>query len=216
MIFGADLPGADVCSPNAFATSAAQQPQSLAPQHHVYNCQWPAGDQSAALLFAEIPVVFIGRKQLDVEASWQCIQYRVGTNVRLRITVRGAAIEQCTISTSPGRGLSRSSPTSHDSLLRAVPLVLSWQRYNYSEKWCGHEFGPGLRSSTGCMCSLRASTLPNGLRVHHVSQQDLNFIYDEVFVQRSYLQHGVALHLGDTVLDIGAPSVCNQAHVCRP
>lgn len=64
------------------------------------------------------------------------------------------------------------------------------------------------------MCSLRASTLPNGLRVHHVSQQDLKFIYGEVYVQRSYLQHGVALHLGDTVLDIGAPSVCNQAHVC--
>jgi hypothetical protein len=51
------------------------------------------------------------------------------------------------------------------------------------------------------------STLPNGLSVQHVSTQDLRFLYEEVFVQKCYLQHGLQLRPGDTVLDIGA-------HVC--
>lgn len=52
--------------------------------------------------------------------------------------------------------------------------------------------------------ALAATTLPNGLRVQHVSKQDLHFLYEEVMQQASYLQHGVQLHRGDVVLDIGA------------
>lgn len=48
------------------------------------------------------------------------------------------------------------------------------------------------------------STLPNGLSVQHVSTQDLRFLYEEVFVQKCYRQHGLQLRPGDTVLDIGA------------
>ena len=48
------------------------------------------------------------------------------------------------------------------------------------------------------------STLPNGLSVKYVSTQDLRFLYEEVFVQKCYLQHGLQLRPGDTVLDIGA------------
>lgn len=51
--------------------------------------------------------------------------------------------------------------------------------------------------------ALATSTLPNGLRVQHVSRQDLVFIYEEVMQQNSYLQHGVELRLGDVVLDMG-------------
>lgn len=52
--------------------------------------------------------------------------------------------------------------------------------------------------------AMPTSTLPNGLSVKHVSTQDLRFLYDEVFVQKCYLQHGLQLRPGDTVLDIGA------------
>ncbi len=51
--------------------------------------------------------------------------------------------------------------------------------------------------------ALALSTLPNGLRVRHVSRQDLVFLYEEVMQQNSYLQHGVELRQGDVVLDIG-------------
>lgn len=56
---------------------------------------------------------------------------------------------------------------------------------------------------TGRQCLLRTSTLPNGLTVHCVSREDVSFIYDEVFLQRGYLQHDVQLRPGDTVVDIG-------------
>jgi cyclopropane fatty-acyl-phospholipid synthase-like methyltransferase len=52
--------------------------------------------------------------------------------------------------------------------------------------------------------AMPTSTLPNGLSVKHVSTQDLRFLYEEVFVQKCYLQHGLQLRPGDTVLDIGA------------
>jgi 31-O-methyltransferase len=52
--------------------------------------------------------------------------------------------------------------------------------------------------------ALPISTLPNGLSVKHVSTQDLRFLYEEIFVQKCYLQHGVQLRPGDVVLDIGA------------
>jgi hypothetical protein len=52
--------------------------------------------------------------------------------------------------------------------------------------------------------AMPTSTLPNGLSVKHVSTQDLRFLYEEVFVHKCYLQHGVQLRPGDVVLDIGA------------
>lgn len=48
------------------------------------------------------------------------------------------------------------------------------------------------------------SVLPNGLTVQHVSRQDLQFLYEEIFEERCYLRHGVQLRRGDVVLDIGA------------
>lgn len=46
--------------------------------------------------------------------------------------------------------------------------------------------------------------LPNGLKVQHLSGSDLPFIYDEIFVRQCYMQHGVAIKKGATVLDIGS------------
>lgn len=49
-----------------------------------------------------------------------------------------------------------------------------------------------------------ATTLPNGLTVQHISKQDLQFLFEEVFEQNCYLRHGVQLQRGDVVLDIGS------------
>ena len=46
--------------------------------------------------------------------------------------------------------------------------------------------------------------LPNGLDISIVSSLDMPFLYEEIFEQRTYLQHGVTLHEGAVVLDIGA------------
>ena len=61
--------------------------------------------------------------------------------------------------------------------------------------------------------AMPTSTLPNGLSVQHVSTQDLRFLYEEVFVQKCYLQHGLQLCPGDTVLDIGAHVVTHARRV---
>ena len=61
--------------------------------------------------------------------------------------------------------------------------------------------------------AMPTSTLPNGLSVQHVSTQDLRFLYEEVFVQKCYLQHGLQLRPGDTVLDIGAHVVTHARRV---
>lgn len=53
-------------------------------------------------------------------------------------------------------------------------------------------------------CHASAVRLPNGLAVRVASGSDWRLLYDEVFVQRCYAQHGVSLRPGDVVLDAGA------------
>ena len=49
-----------------------------------------------------------------------------------------------------------------------------------------------------------SARLPNGLRLHFVSQPDVSFLYREIFTERCYAKHGVTVRPGDTVLDVGA------------
>jgi FkbM family methyltransferase len=52
--------------------------------------------------------------------------------------------------------------------------------------------------------SLTRMVLPNGLAImHDRASQDTKYVYREVFEERVYLQHGVALHDGATVMDVG-------------
>jgi len=46
--------------------------------------------------------------------------------------------------------------------------------------------------------------LPNGVTVAHVSTDEAEFLYREIFTERCYLQHGLELRPGDVVFDIGA------------
>jgi len=47
-------------------------------------------------------------------------------------------------------------------------------------------------------------TLANGLSVLHLNRNETDFLYGEMFERNAYLRHGVHLHDGATVLDVGS------------
>ena len=47
-------------------------------------------------------------------------------------------------------------------------------------------------------------TLPNGIDVYHLTTENTEFIYREVFVEDCYSQNGIEVRNGDIVFDIGA------------
>ncbi|HEX8282859.1 MAG TPA: amino acid adenylation domain-containing protein [Pyrinomonadaceae bacterium] len=46
--------------------------------------------------------------------------------------------------------------------------------------------------------------LPNGMPVYHLNRGETDFLYQELFVERAYLRHGIALRDGACVFDVGA------------
>ncbi len=54
-----------------------------------------------------------------------------------------------------------------------------------------------------CACK-SVTTLPNGLTVCYASKYDVSFLYREIFEEQLYLQHGIRLEQGDTVVDVGS------------
>src|SRR5579872_112027 len=51
---------------------------------------------------------------------------------------------------------------------------------------------------------MRQLSLPDGLTVFSLNADETRFVHREVFGARCYLQHGIALHDGDCVFDVGA------------
>jgi 31-O-methyltransferase len=51
---------------------------------------------------------------------------------------------------------------------------------------------------------MRQFTLPDGLTVFSLNPDETRFVHREVFSERCYLQHGIELHDGDCVFDVGA------------
>ena len=50
----------------------------------------------------------------------------------------------------------------------------------------------------------RSTRLPNGMDLAYVSREDVAFLYQEIFLEEAYTQHGVKICCGDTVIDVGA------------
>jgi amino acid adenylation domain-containing protein/FkbM family methyltransferase len=46
--------------------------------------------------------------------------------------------------------------------------------------------------------------LPNHLHVFHLNRSETEWLYNEIFAEQCYLQHGITLNDGDCVFDIGA------------
>ena len=51
---------------------------------------------------------------------------------------------------------------------------------------------------------LRQLSLPDGLTVFSLNADETRFVHREVFADRCYLRHGIELHDGDCVFDVGA------------
>jgi 31-O-methyltransferase len=51
---------------------------------------------------------------------------------------------------------------------------------------------------------IRQLTLPDGLQVYSLNADETRFVHREVFGDRCYLRHGIELHDGDCVFDVGA------------
>ena len=51
---------------------------------------------------------------------------------------------------------------------------------------------------------MRKLAFPDGLEVFCLNADETRFVHAEVFTARGYLQHGIDLHDGDCVFDVGA------------
>lgn len=59
-------------------------------------------------------------------------------------------------------------------------------------------------SLTCCSTECEPTTaLPNGLSVCYASKYDVDFLYREIFQEQVYMQHGIQLSAGSTVIDVG-------------
>jgi FkbM family methyltransferase len=56
----------------------------------------------------------------------------------------------------------------------------------------------------GEMSGVGTFQTPCGLTISHVNEAETEFVYKEIFRDRVYLQHGISLHDGDCVFDVGA------------
>ncbi|MEH2295890.1 amino acid adenylation domain-containing protein [Nostoc sp.] len=46
--------------------------------------------------------------------------------------------------------------------------------------------------------------LPNAMTIAHLNKTETEFLYQEIFTDQSYLQHGITLDEGDCIFDVGA------------
>ena len=60
------------------------------------------------------------------------------------------------------------------------------------------------KRATQCFGTRPRCVLPNGLEIVHLNSYETEYLYKEVFEDQCYLRHGIELHDGDTVVDIGA------------
>ena len=75
------------------------------------------------------------------------------------------------------------------------------------EEWSAREPSVALalsRQKDACFDNHPTCVLPNGLEIRHLNQYEAEYLYKEIFEDKCYLKHGIKLHDGDTVVDIGA------------
>lgn len=55
-----------------------------------------------------------------------------------------------------------------------------------------------------CLSESERFLLPNGLEIAHLNAYETRYLYDEIFIEKTYLKQGVTLQEGDVVIDVGA------------
>jgi FkbM family methyltransferase len=58
--------------------------------------------------------------------------------------------------------------------------------------------------ASGALAGRKRHTLPDGTLVIHQNKGETDFVYQEIFEDRCYFRHGIALRNGDCVFDVGA------------
>ncbi len=76
------------------------------------------------------------------------------------------------------------------------------------EEWTTGEQRPPMtidkELAEQCFGDRPRCVLPNGLEIVHLNQYETDYVYKEIFDDECYLKHGIRLHDGDTVVDVGA------------
>jgi amino acid adenylation domain-containing protein/FkbM family methyltransferase len=57
---------------------------------------------------------------------------------------------------------------------------------------------------SGLDVAQKTHELPNGLTVFHRNAGETQFLYQEIFADQGYLRHGITVHDGDCIVDVGA------------
>ncbi len=57
---------------------------------------------------------------------------------------------------------------------------------------------------TGAVTPADLQLMPNGLPLLHANQNEVQFLYKEIFAEQCYLKHGITLRPGSCVIDVGA------------
>lgn len=63
----------------------------------------------------------------------------------------------------------------------------------------GHDLGPITSKA-----ELRTYDLPNGMTIHHANKPETDFLYQEIFVEKTYFKNGITLQEKPCVFDVGA------------
>lgn len=96
----------------------------------------------------------------------------------------------------------RSTGLGRSRLLRSPPalqVMITPHCRHFSYVFAAHT----RRTQTHCTGAL-GRDLPNKLSIKFASRQDAQFLAQEIFEKQTYLQHGVTLQAGQTVVDVGA------------
>ncbi|MFN8569280.1 MAG: amino acid adenylation domain-containing protein [Kouleothrix sp.] len=81
---------------------------------------------------------------------------------------------------------------------RLVAYVVPDQRTAFTVRQLLHMERAALIDRRACY------ELPNAMTITHLNKNETDFLYQEIFEQQSYLQHGITLEPGACVFDVGA------------
>jgi amino acid adenylation domain-containing protein/FkbM family methyltransferase len=90
----------------------------------------------------------------------------------------------------------RQHPAVHD----VVALLQEWQSGDPRLV----AYVVGRRASRPDPAGPRTCRLPNDMQVAHINKGETDYVYREIFELQAYLKHGISLHDGDCVIDVGA------------
>ncbi len=82
--------------------------------------------------------------------------------------------------------------------------VVLWRGQDWDRGWGGVSLRQDQARIDESLAEHARRVLPNGLEIAHLNQYETDYLFKEIFVDRTYLRHGIEVKNGDCVFDIGA------------